>query len=68
MHWHTGVAIDGMNCHLRLKVCRVRFCEVVALWGLITLHRRHAAEGEGRILGGGQLTAVEVGEWLKFMD
>jgi hypothetical protein len=50
MHGHAGVAIDRMNGHLRLKVCRVRFWEVVAIWGLITLHRRHAAEGEGEML------------------
>jgi len=49
VHGHAGVAIDRMNGHLRLKVCRVGFWEVVAVWRLITLHRRHAAEGEGRM-------------------
>jgi hypothetical protein len=48
MHGHARIAIDGMNGHLRLKVCRLRLSEVVAVWRLIALHRRHAAEGEKR--------------------
>jgi hypothetical protein len=48
VHGHARIAIDGMNGHLRLKVCRLRLSEVVAVWRLIALHRRHAAEGEKR--------------------